>query len=70
MAIVDVYDALTSRRAYRDAMTHEKAMSILGGETADGKFDPVLFEKFEELIEPTPDFQESLDEKMLAKRST
>lgn len=69
MAVVDVYDALTSRRAYRDAMTHEKAMSILAEETADGKFDPILFEKFEELIEPAPDFQESLNEKMVAKGS-
>jgi putative two-component system response regulator len=51
LAIVDVYDALTSRRAYRDAMSHEEAMKILKEETGQGKFDPELAEEFEELIE-------------------
>jgi len=54
-AIVDVYDALTSRRAYRDAMPHKKAMKILSEETADNKFDPLLFEKFQELIKTDKD---------------
>jgi putative two-component system response regulator len=49
-AIVDVYDALTSRRAYRAAMSHKKAMQILAEETADNKFDPFLFGKFRDLI--------------------
>ncbi len=57
MAIVDVYDALTSRRAYRDAMTHEQAMRILRSETGDGKFDPDLFGRFEELIESRAEFK-------------
>lgn len=51
MAIVDVYDALTSRRAYREAMTHEQAMKIFRHETANGEFDPTLFAKFEEMLE-------------------
>ena len=57
MAVVDVYDALTSRRAYRDAMTHEQAMRIQRCETEDGKFDPVLFGRFEELIESRDEFK-------------
>jgi putative two-component system response regulator len=51
MAIVDMYDALTSRRAYREAMTHEEAMKIFRHDTAEGKFDPVLVAGFVELIE-------------------
>jgi putative two-component system response regulator len=70
MAIIDVYDALTSRRAYRDAMTHEQAMRILSHETANNKFDQVLFDKFEELIESSAEFKKSpsmQEEKEMAK---
>jgi putative two-component system response regulator len=59
MAIVDVYDALTSRRAYRSAMSHEHAMRIFREDISNGKFDPVLFEKFEKLIEPASEFQDT-----------
>ncbi|HEX7056066.1 MAG TPA: HD-GYP domain-containing protein [Bacilli bacterium] len=39
LAVVDVYDALTSERAYRKAWTHEKAMEFI--EEQSGKhFDP------------------------------
>ncbi len=54
LAIVDVYDALTSQRAYRDAMSHAQAMAIFRRDTARGKFDHALFEKFEEMIESGP----------------
>jgi putative two-component system response regulator len=57
MAIVDVYDALTSQRAYRNAMTHEQAMKIFSKDTADGKFDPILFKEFEKLIESRSEFK-------------
>ncbi len=59
MAIVDVYDALISRRAYRSAMSHEHAMRIFREEISNGKFDPVLFEQFEKLIEPVSEFQDT-----------
>ena len=62
MAIVDVYDALTSRRAYRSAMTHEQAMRIFRDDVEKVKFDPALFEKFTELIESREDFQKPFDE--------
>ncbi|MDD2652170.1 MAG: response regulator [Sulfurimonas sp.] len=50
MALADVYDALTSRRVYKEAMSHEKARSII----VDGcgvKFDPKVVEAFLEIQE-------------------
>ncbi|MDR0472112.1 MAG: response regulator [Treponema sp.] len=48
MAIVDVYDALISRRAYKDALTDEEAVKIivLGAGT---HFDPKIVEIFLEV---------------------
>lgn len=45
MSIVDVYDALTSKRPYKEAFSHEKAMSLIvkGSGT---QFDPELIEEF------------------------
>lgn len=50
MAIADVYDALISKRVYKDAFSHEKAVAII----TDGKgshFDPHLLEIFLEIQE-------------------
>ncbi len=44
VAIVDVYDALTSTRPYKEAYSHEESIEIMKNET--GKFDPVLFNLF------------------------
>lgn len=45
MAVADVYDALICKRVYKDAMTHEKAKSIISEGT--GKhFDPQVIEAF------------------------
>lgn len=48
MSIVDVYDALTSERPYKEAFSHEKAMAMIveGSGTA---FDPALVEEFVKL---------------------
>ncbi len=45
MAIADVYDALTSRRIYKDALSHEEALAIIleGRET---QFDPDITDAF------------------------
>ncbi|MGM5483030.1 MAG: HD domain-containing phosphohydrolase [Nanobdellota archaeon] len=43
-AIADCYDALTTKRPYRDALTDEKALDIMQNET--GHFDDSLLEKF------------------------
>jgi putative two-component system response regulator len=50
MAIADVYDALISRRIYKQAMPHEKAVSII----AEGKgshFDPDMTDAFLEIAD-------------------
>jgi len=54
MAIADVYDALTCKRVYKKAFTHEKSVEII----TEGKgkhFDPDLFECF---LEIQDDFHE------------
>ena len=48
LTIVDVFDALTTRRVYRASMSLEKALKIM--ESMKEKFDPILFEKFKEFI--------------------
>lgn len=56
VAIVDVYDALTSERVYKKAMPHETAMSIICSES--GKhFDPFIVRAFCEAIERHPSSQ-------------
>ena len=45
MAIIDVYDALTSRRVYKDAISHQQALKILVQESGS-HFDPVVLEAF------------------------
>lgn len=43
VSIADVYDALTSKRCYKDAFSHEKAIGmIVNGEC--GEFNPILLE--------------------------
>jgi len=44
VSVADVYDALTSRRPYKEAFSHDKAIEIMQGET--GKYDPELFNLF------------------------
>lgn len=49
-AVVDVYDALTSDRPYRDAWTEEKAIAHIR-EQAGKHFDPRVVDHFLELIQ-------------------
>lgn len=45
MAVADVYDALTTKRVYKDAMSHEQAVDIIT--TGKGShFDPLIIESF------------------------
>ena len=46
IAIVDVYDALTSDRPYRAAMSADVAFELLRGDAAAGKREAVLVEEF------------------------
>ncbi|MDZ7698117.1 MAG: two-component system response regulator [Deltaproteobacteria bacterium] len=45
MALADVYDALRSKRPYKEAFTHEKARGIIK-EGAGSHFDPAVVEAF------------------------
>jgi len=45
LAVADVYDALTSRRPYKDAWTHEASMSWIAAGAAT-HFDPQVVEAF------------------------
>jgi putative two-component system response regulator len=48
MAVADVYDALISRRVYKDGMPHEKAITIII-ESRGNHFDPDIVDAFVEL---------------------
>jgi putative two-component system response regulator len=43
--VADVYDALTSRRVYKEAYGHERTRSMMIGE-AGTHFDPVMIDAF------------------------
>ncbi|MEM6551530.1 MAG: HD-GYP domain-containing protein [Planctomycetota bacterium] len=45
IAVTDVYDALTSKRVYKDAMSHDEACAILNKD-AGTHFDPKVVEAF------------------------
>lgn len=45
MAIADVYDALISKRCYKDAFSHQKALDIMM-EGKGSHFDPVMLQVF------------------------
>jgi putative two-component system response regulator len=48
MALVDVYDALISRRAYKPPLSHEEAVAVIRG--GRGKhFDPEIVDAFLEI---------------------
>jgi putative nucleotidyltransferase with HDIG domain len=48
VSVVDAYDAMTSDRPYRKAMSHEAALSEIAEESGT-QFDPIVVEQFLEL---------------------
>jgi putative two-component system response regulator len=66
VAVADVYDALTSRRIYKDAMTHEQAKDILHKERG-GHFDPEIVDAFlraeEQVLKVRERFSDDTDSK-------
>jgi response regulator RpfG family c-di-GMP phosphodiesterase len=45
VSLADVYDALTSKRVYKEAMSHEKARAVIAAGSAT-QFDPDIVEAF------------------------
>ena len=50
-AVADAYDAITSDRPYRYAMSHDRAVSVIQ-EEAGRSYDPEIVDVFVDLIEP------------------
>lgn len=68
VSLVDVYDALTSKRVYKDAYSHEKAMEmILTGEC--GAFQPLLLNCLWEIQEEVQRVTHAKKEKESAQES-
>lgn len=53
LTVCDVYDALMSKRVYRDAWSHERALRLLHDE-AGTAFDPVCVEALERVLATRP----------------
>jgi len=62
MAIVDVYDAITSERPYKKAFTHDEAVKIIS-EEAGKQFDPKIAEVF---VAINDKFKEANENKVLS----
>ena len=69
VCIADVYDALRSKRPYKEAMSHEKAMEIMKVEMA-GSFDPLIFEAFERASNKFCEVIEKITDEDLVKDNT
>ena len=55
-AVVDSYDAMTSNRPYRDAMSHADAIDEIGANSGT-QFDPVVVEAFAQLMDARHDLR-------------
>ena len=67
-AVADVYDALTSSRAYRSAMRHEDAMKIIAQESGK-QFDPRCVDAWLALAEDDPEFFRAMHGKAAAAKT-
>jgi len=50
LTIADIFDALTSKRAYRDALPHDKTLEIMRLEASVGMWDARLIDTFAEVV--------------------
>lgn len=51
VAIVDIFDALTTDRSYRQAMSFDQAIAIIHSDAKNGKLDAMLVDQFLSLLE-------------------
>jgi len=58
--LVDVYDALRSKRPYRKSLSKEETINIMKKETEEGKWDPFLMDKFLTLVKEHGDKLETI----------
>ena len=61
MAIADVYDALSTKRVYKDALPQEKCIQIIM-ENKGTQFDPVIADKFFEIADEFAKIREKLQD--------
>ncbi|MBF0219405.1 MAG: hypothetical protein HQL49_07740, partial [Gammaproteobacteria bacterium] len=52
--VVDVYDALSSRRPYKPIMSHEVVLRIMREEGTKGYWDPTILRVFLDIVEQQP----------------
>ena len=55
MAVADVYDALVSKRVYKNALSHAESMQIIR-EGSGSHFDPAVVQAFETFADTLPEF--------------
>jgi len=67
VSIADVYDALRSKRVYKDAMTHKECVEIISGE-AGKQFDPNLVAVFLKISEQFKDISMRFSDEAIARR--
>jgi putative two-component system response regulator len=67
VAVADAFDALTSRRPYRAAMSPTEALEVLWF-GADDQWDPTLVEVLASLVQPRPARAVSLDPREVVTR--
>ena len=66
MAIVDVYDAMTSKRPYKEPISHEKTMAYIAANSGT-QFDPDLVNEFLDISNVMKECLETKEE-MIEKR--
>ena len=55
-SVIDAYDAMTSDRPYRDAMTHEQAMAEVAAGSGT-QFDPAIVSEFTHMMSVRPELR-------------
>lgn len=65
IAVCDVYDALTHKRAYKAEFSKEKVMSIMNACLIEGQFNPDIYQTFMEKVVPLLEAQQALEKEDL-----